>query len=121
MHKPTAKTRGQVIDLARIGTPQETIALVLDINRETLTKYYRDELDLSKVQADAQVVSSLFQNAISGNVAAQIFWCKTRLGWEETQVVESREFAVLVEGPELTEEEWLNESLGSHKPDRKPH
>lgn len=121
MHKPTTKHREQVQMLATIGTPHETIAKVLEINRETLTKYYRNELDLSKAKADARVALSLYQNAINGNVAAQIFWCKTRLGWKETQVVESREFAVFIEGPELTEEEWLTESLGDHKLDRKPH
>jgi hypothetical protein len=121
MHKPTDTTKEQVQMLATIGTPQEVIARVIGIDRGTLAKHYADELELSKSKADARVALSLYQNAINGNVAAQIFWCKTRLGWKETQVLEQRQFAVLVEGPELTEEEWLTESLGSHKPDRKPH
>jgi hypothetical protein len=30
------------------------------------------------------------QNALNGNVAAQIFYLKTQCGWKETQVVENR-------------------------------
>ena len=121
MHTPTDKTREQVQMLATIGTPQKIIAKILEINRETLAKHYDAELTLSKAQADARVALSLYQNALGGNVAAQIFWCKTRLGWKETNVVEHKEFAVLVEGPELTEEEWLIQSRGSPSPGRKPH
>jgi hypothetical protein len=107
--------------LATIGTPQEVIARVIGIDRGTLAKHYADELELSKSKADARVALSLYQNAINGNVAAQIFWCKTRLGWKETQVLEQRQFAILVDRPEgeLTEEEWLEASLGSPSQDRK--
>lgn len=121
MHTPTKETREQVQILATIGTPQETIARVIGVHRETLSKHYADELELSRSKADAKVALSLYQNAIGGNVAAQIFWCKTRLGWKETNVVEHKEFAMLVEGPDLTEEEWLNESHGDHNTGRKPH
>ena len=121
MHVPTKESKEQVQMLATIGTPQTIIAKIIGINRETLAKRYSDELELSRSKADARVALSLYQNAINGNVAAQIFWCKTRLGWKETQVVESREFAVYIEGPEQTEEEWLTESLGDHKQGRKPH
>jgi hypothetical protein len=121
MHNPTKKTKEQVQMLATIGTPQEIIARILEIDRGTLAKHYKDELELSRSRADSNVALSLYQNAIGGNVAAQIFWCKTRLGWKETNVVEHKEFAVLIEGPDLTDEEWLTESLGDHNRDRKPH
>lgn len=121
MHKPDDTTKEQVQMLATIGTPQEVIARVIGIDRGTLAKHYADELELSKSKADARVALSLYQNAINGNVAAQIFWCKTRLGWKETQVLEQRQFAILVDRPEgeLTEEEWLEASLGSPSQDRK--
>ena len=123
LHKPNDTTKEQVQMLATIGTPQEVIARVIGIDRGTLAKHYADELELSKSKADARVALSLYQNAISGNVAAQIFWCKTRLGWKETQVLEQRQFAILVDRPEgeLTEEEWLEASLGDHNQGHKPH
>lgn len=121
MHKSDDTTKEQVQMLATIGTPQEIIARVIGIDRGTLAKHYKDELELSRSKADAKIALSLYQNAINGNVAAQIFWCKTRLGWKETNVVEHKEFAVLIEGPDLSDEEWLTESLGGHSRDRKPH
>lgn len=109
--------------LARIGTPQEVIGDVLGIHRETVAKHYRRELDLSAAEANAEVANSLYQNAVNGQVAAQIFWCKSRLGWRETSVIEQKqEFAILIDGPkELTEEEWLEESNGDPSPDPKLH
>jgi hypothetical protein len=116
VHKPDKKSRDIVLKLARIGTPQEVIGDVLGIHRETVAKHYRKELDLSVAEANAEVANSLYQNAVNGNVTAQIFWCKTRLGWKETSVLEQKqEFAILIDRPEeeLTEEEWLEQSLGS--------
>lgn len=124
MHKPDKKSRDIVMKLARIGTPQEVIGDVLGgIHRETVAKHYRKELDLSAAEANAEVANSLYQNAVNGNVTAQIFWCKTRLGWKETAVLEQKqEFAILIDGPkELTEEEWLEESNGDPSPDPKLH
>lgn len=117
MHKPDKKSRDIVMKLARIGTPQEVIGDVLGgIHRETVAKHYRRELDLSAAEANAEVANSLYQSAVSGNTTAAIFWCKTRLGWKETAVLEQKqEFAILIDRPEeeLTEEEWLEQSLGS--------
>lgn len=123
MHKPDKKSRDIVMKLARIGTPQEVIGDVLGIHRETVAKHYRRELDLSAAEANAEVANSLYQSAVSGNTTAAIFWCKTRLGWKETAVLEQKqEFAILIDGPkELTEEEWLEESNGDPSPDPKLH
>jgi hypothetical protein len=116
VHKPDKKSRQIVLKLSRIGTPQEVIGDVLGIHRETVAKHYRRELDLSAAEANAEVANSLYQSAVSGNTTAAIFWCKTRLGWRETSVIEQKqEFAILIDRPEeeLTEEEWLEQSLGS--------
>ena len=124
MHRPDKKSREIVLKLARIGPPQEVIGDVLGgIHRETVAKHYRRELDLSAAEANAEVANSLYQSAVSGNTTAAIFWCKTRLGWRETSVIEQRqEFAILVDGPkDLTEEEWLEESNGDPSPDPKLH
>jgi hypothetical protein len=42
------------------------------------------ELDLGTAKANAQVAGFLFNSARNGNVTAQIFWLKTRVGWKET-------------------------------------
>jgi hypothetical protein len=86
---PDDKTRRQVQAMVQYGVPVLQISKVVGIGKVTLEKYYRREIDIGHVQANAKVAESLFQNAVKhNNVAAQIFWCKTRMGWKETMVLE---------------------------------
>ena len=87
-HEPTPETRVQVKTLASVGTPQEQIAIVVGITKNTLLKYYRKELDTAMTMANAKVAQSLFQQATAGNTSAAIFWLKCRAGWVDTQKVE---------------------------------
>jgi hypothetical protein len=88
-HEPTEKSRAKVKALSAYGTPQEQIARALDIHRETLTKYYRDELDLGAIEANAKVAETLFQQGVrDGNTTALIWWTKSRMGWREKHDVE---------------------------------
>lgn len=73
---------------AIMGLPQERIAKLLKTTKETLELYFREELDDASDNANMAVLKSLYDNAVSGNVSAQIFWCKTRLGMRETERLE---------------------------------
>ena len=72
------------------GIPQKRIAATLHTTEETLEKYFRVELDEAADKCNSAVVGALYKNALSGNVTAQIFWCKTRLGWREVQEIEHK-------------------------------
>src|SRR5690554_4286361 len=87
-HEPTKATRDTVQMHALVGTPQEVIADVLNIDAKTLRKWYRAELDLAKAKANATIGGALFNKAKSGDTAAMIFWMKTQAGWRETQHIE---------------------------------
>lgn len=87
-HEPTKATRDTVKMHALVGTPQELIADVLNIDPKTLRKWYREELDHSKAQANATIGGALFNKAKSGDTAAMIFWMKTQAGWRETTHME---------------------------------
>lgn len=97
-HKPTSESRAEVSALCSFGIPQEEIARYLDIDAKTLRKYYREELDKSKLKANAQVARFLFNNASgrtlqngathSDCVRAAMFWAKTRMQWRETNHVD---------------------------------
>lgn len=87
-HEPTSDTRTKVNVLASVGTPQDQIALVIGISKNTLIKHYRKELDTAMIMANAQVGKSLFQQAKNGNTAAAIFWLKCRAGWVDKQQIE---------------------------------
>ena len=67
-----------------VGTPQPTLAKILGMSTETLTKYYRDELDTAKAQANASIAGRLYKKAMDGDTSAMIFWLKTQAKWRET-------------------------------------
>jgi transposase len=87
-HQPTDQTKLQAKTLAAVGIRHEDIAAKLGICADTLTKYYRQELDDGRIDANSQIGKSLYEQAKNGNTAAMIFWLKTRAGWKETQVQE---------------------------------
>lgn len=85
VHVPTDKTRAEVMALSSYGVPLVEIAVYIGIGRKTLQKHYRYELDTACTRANAKVAGSLLKSATEGgNVAAQIFWLKTRARWRET-------------------------------------
>ena len=88
LHKPTQSDRETVKRLSALGVPHEDIATRLKISADTLVKYYKDELDEGRIDANAAIAGTLFNQAKKGNTAAAIFWLKTRARWKETQVNE---------------------------------
>ena len=87
-HIPDEKSKALVKSLAAVGTRYVDIAHKLSITDDTLRKHYKAELEDGRIDANAQIANTLFQNAKSGNMTAAIFWLKTRAGWKETNVTE---------------------------------
>lgn len=87
-HIPDEKSRAFVKSLAAVGTRYVDIAHKLSITDDTLRKHYKSELEDGRIDANAQIANTLFQQAKKGNMTAAIFWLKTRAGWKETNVTE---------------------------------
>ena len=87
-HKPTPETTAQVEALSGYGVRHDEIAIYLDIAPKTLRKHYREQLDKGHIKANVGVARSLHKQATEGNVAAAIFWLKSRAGWREKVDVE---------------------------------
>lgn len=88
-HKPTKNNRDTVKLYSGMGIPVVDIALKLKIDKETLYKYYSDELAEGRNEANLQVMGALFRSAtVEKNVPAQIFWAKSRVGLKETSGLE---------------------------------
>lgn len=83
-HLPTSDTRNKVFMLSSVGTRHEDIATVLSISTDTLTKYYKEDLDKGRIEANASVAETLFKQAKEGNTTAMIFWLKSRAKWKES-------------------------------------
>jgi len=82
-HAPTDAQRQLVQLHATVGTTQDVIADILGIDKKTLRKHYRAELDQAKSKANATIGGALFNKAKGGDTAAMIFWMKTQAGWRE--------------------------------------
>jgi predicted ArsR family transcriptional regulator len=87
-HNPTEETKKVVKMLSAVGTRYEDIAAKLEITDDTLRKHYRKELDEGRIEANASVAQTLYQQAKNGNTTAAIFWLKTRAQWRENDRLE---------------------------------
>ena len=88
-YTPTDEHRRTVRALAGFGVPHDDICLVVKCSPPTLRKWFRHELDVAAIEANARVAQTLFQQATTpGNIAATIFWLKARAGWREKHLVE---------------------------------
>jgi hypothetical protein len=86
--EPDDTQRRDVTTLAACGTRFALIAKHVGIDAKTLRRYFRAELNAGRQDANALIARSLFDQAMSGNTVASIFWLKTRAGWRETNTVE---------------------------------
>ena len=75
--------REKVRHLAGLGVPQDDIAKIVGCAPKTLRKRFRDELDRGVAETNAMISGFLFNAAKAGNIAAIIFWLKTRGHWRE--------------------------------------
>lgn len=87
-YEPTEEHRRMVSQLATLGISHDIIGSILGISDRTLEKYYPKELKESLVKANAKMMTALYQMGINGNVAAAIFWMKTKGGWRTTDAVD---------------------------------
>lgn len=84
-HLPDEDTRNRVYELSKVGTRYEDIATMLSISADTLTKYYKPELQKGRIEANAAIASTLYEKAKAGDTTSMIFWLKSRAQWKETQ------------------------------------
>ena len=73
-HNPTEETRKLVRSLSAVGIKYVDIAGKLDIGDDTLVKHYKKDLEDGRIDANASIGQTLFQQAKNGNTAAAIFW-----------------------------------------------
>lgn len=102
------KDSKMVKNLSGLGITQEQICSLLGMSRNTLTKYYTEELMQGKAEANASVSRNLFRIATGdgqGAVTAGIFWLKCQAGWKDTNTLEvinsendERKFERLLDG-----------------------
>lgn len=87
---PTEEQRRLVKSLSAYGVPQEQIARRIGIrSAKTLREHFREELDGGALEANTNVVQTLYKMAVSGqHPMATLFWLKCRAGWKDSRVWE---------------------------------
>ena len=86
----TEEQRRQVKKMAAVGIPHDLIGAIIGITPKTLRKHFRQLLRRGDAEGKLNIAAKLMQSVEAGNVTAQIFLAKIRLGWrEELPVVPS--------------------------------
>lgn len=100
---PSAEQRGMVEASVGFGHTYDEICLLIinpltgkAICKHTLIKAFPFELERGKVSVKTKVMSALYKNAVEhNNVAAQIFWLKSRERWAHREDEEAPEIPVI--------------------------
>lgn len=92
-YEASPKDRDRVKLMAIAGIPQDDIAKVLGVCKQTLYDNYREELDLGLIEANTRVAGNLLMMATGPRdqkttVTAAIWWTKSRMGWKDTSRIE---------------------------------
>ena len=91
-HEPTHCSRVRVATLAQSGIPLYLIAEMMDLDEDTINKYYSKELKTSKADMIARIGETVARQALEGSEKSQALYLKTQgaqYGWVEKQVVEN--------------------------------
>lgn len=96
-HEPTERTIAQAEALKSYGNTDDEIADFLGISPKTLIKYYGEILKNARVKANAAVAGKLFKKAtVENDLAAMIFWLKTRARWRQADDRDEKDSAASV-------------------------
>lgn len=114
--------RKLVTDMSAYGLTHKQIAGVMHCDEKTLRKHCREELDNGAPRAIRAVAESLYNQALSGNVTASIFFLKARAGWSEKLQVEGKIDYRHTHEPVSETSAWVTEVLGNGQtePAKKP-
>jgi hypothetical protein len=84
-HEPTEQSRRLVRNLAGLGLNERDTARMISISRETLRKYYEEDMEAGRAEANVKVAQAMFKAATrdNPNVVAGMFWLKNRAGWKD--------------------------------------
>lgn len=86
-YQPTEKDRQYVKTMSGLGMPMDDICLVMGISHMTFLKYYKQDFDTGRVEANAAVAQSIYKQAVdpkNPSATLAIWWEKTRAGRTDT-------------------------------------
>lgn len=98
----------QVRRLAQLGMSRLAIYEYLRLPKIRFEKLYMDDFVAGQMEASRKIASWAMEAAEAGSVPMIMFLCKTRLGWNETSVVEHiGEVRSVVSSQPMTREQFV--------------
>ena len=111
-HEKCERIGAQIRDMARMGLTKGNVAIAARISPYLLDKYYADEFAQGEGEMRKGLASVAMAEAMSGNTAILLHLVKTKLGWNETQLIEhSGEVRSVVSAKPLSKEEFIQKFL----------
>jgi len=111
-HEKCERIGSQIRDMARMGLTKGNVAIAARISPYLLEKYYSEEFLQGEAEMRKGLATVAMAEAMSGNTALLLHLVKTKLGWNETQLIEhSGEVRSVVSAKPLTKEEFAQRFL----------
>jgi len=111
-HEKCERIGSQIRDMARMGLTKGNVAIAARISPYLLEKYYSEEFSQGEAEMRKGLATVAMAEAMSGNTALLLHLVKTKLGWNETQLIEhSGEVRSVVSAKPLTKEEFAQRFL----------
>jgi len=103
----------QVRELARLGLSKNAVRLFLKMRFDSFDRLYGEAYLEGQASMQRRLAGLAMEQAEAGNVPMLMYLCKTKLGWNETSVVEHvGEVRTVVSAVPLTREEFARKYLG---------
>jgi len=107
-HEKCERIGSQIRDMARMGLTKGNVAIAARVSPYILDKYYGEEFAAGEAEMRKGLASVAMAEAMNGNTAILLHLVKTKLGWNETQLIEhSGEVRSVVSAKPLSKEEFI--------------
>jgi len=111
-HTKCERLGAQIRDMARMGLTRGNVAIAARISPYILDKYYADEYADGEGEMRKGLATVAMGEALNGNTAILLHLIKTKLGWNETQLIQhSGEVRSVVSAKPLSKEEFAEKFL----------
>lgn len=111
-HTKCDRIGAQIRDMARMGLTKGNVAIAARVSPYILDKYYGEEYAAGEGEMRKGLATVAMAEAMNGNTAILLHLVKTKLGWNETQMIQhSGEVRSVVSAKPLSKEEFAEKFL----------
>jgi len=117
-HVRDERLASQIRDLGRLGLSKGNVAIAARIGEVVFRKYYLEDYLQGQTEMQRGLATVAVEQAMGGNTPVLIHLLKTKLGWNETQVIEhTGEVRSVVSAKPMTKEEFVQRYLTKDEDD----